>query len=142
MAKQQQPAFRIGSTHDRPLADELMGAPPPAPAAAPAPQAAAAAVPAQPPPLAERRGRWPAGRASETGERVPIRVQVPAALADRVRGAVAALAYRVEDWTSLNAATAAALEQFVTEAEQAYNGGQPFPWQAGRPLSPGRRVGQ
>jgi hypothetical protein len=142
MAKQQQPTFKIGSTHDRPLADELMGAPPPAPAATPTPQADVAAMPAQPPSLTERRSRQPAGRASEAPERVPIRVQVPAELADRVRGAVAALAYRVEDWTSLNAATAAALEQFVTEAEQAYNGGQPFPWQAGRPLSPGRRVGQ
>jgi hypothetical protein len=66
---------------------------------------------------------------------------VPEDLADRVRAAVAALAYRADDWASLNAATAAALEQFVTAAEAEYNGGQPFPWQPGRQLQPGRRVG-
>ena len=33
------------------------------------------------------------------------------------------------------------LEQFVTAAEAEYNDRQPFPWQPGRQLQPGRRVG-
>jgi hypothetical protein len=33
------------------------------------------------------------------------------------------------------------LEQFVTAAEAAHNDGEPFPWQPGRQLQPGRRVG-
>jgi hypothetical protein len=73
--------------------------------------------------------------------RAPIRVQVPQDLADRVRGAIATLQYRVPEWTSLNAATTAALEALVTQAERDYNGGEPFPWAQGRKLQPGRRVG-
>jgi len=81
-------------------------------------------------------------RAAPRETRTPIRVLIPEALADRVRGAVAALQYREPGWSSLNAAAAAALENFVTEAEQAHNGGRPFPWRAGRQLQPGRRMGQ
>ncbi|MFD8533878.1 hypothetical protein ACFV0L_41365 [Streptosporangium canum] len=113
------------------IADERMGvtAGPP-PAALPGP-----AAPSSTPPPPEQAA------AVEAPARVPIRVYVPAELADRVRGAVAALAYRTDDWASLNAATTAALERLVTEAEHQFNDGQPFPWTKGRQLQPGRRVG-
>jgi hypothetical protein len=115
--------------------DELTGGADAAPAAA---AAAAAASPSRRAPQSARvRAREPAPKVP----RVPIRIQVPEDLADRVRGAVAALAYRDDDWASLNTATAAALEQFVTAAEAEYNDGHPFPWQPGRQLQPGRRVG-
>lgn len=118
------------------ILDELTGAPPAPPAAPPSPAGpeVPASVPrAEPPPAVTPK---PAA-----ARRVPIRVQIPEQLADRVRGAVAALAYRADDWTSLNTATAAALEAFVSQAEAEHNGGRPFPWQPGRQLQPGRRVG-
>jgi hypothetical protein len=106
-------------------------------------QPAAAAVPADaaaPPDSRPSRSPQP-GAVTRSPQRVPIRVQVPAELADRVRAAVAALAYQDSDWSSLNEATAAALEQFVAAAEAKHNGGEPFPWRPGRKLQPGRRVG-
>jgi len=123
------PRFSIPSTlgpGSGSVLDELTGgpAPPAAPPAAPEPRAAPPASPVRRP------------------TRTPIRVQVPLDLADRVRGAIAALQYRVPDWSSLNAATAAALEQLVSQAERDHNNGQPFPWNPGRKLQPGRRVGQ
>jgi hypothetical protein len=117
--------------------DELTGGADAPSAAAAAPPAAAASPSRRAPQSARVRAREPAA----VVPRVPIRVQVPEDLADRVRGAVAALAYRDDDWASLNTATAAALEQFVTSAEAEHNDGQPFPWQPGRQLQPGRRVG-
>jgi hypothetical protein len=128
------------------LLDELTGAP--ASAAAPRPVQPAPAAPAAAPP-AERPARQAAPEApaadTERGgkpARVPIRVQVPEELADRVRAAVAHLAWQEENWSSLNAATAAALEQFVKAAEQEHNNGEPFPWTPGRQLPAGRRVGR
>lgn len=118
------------------ILDELTGAPPAPPAATP--PTTTPEVPASTP----RAEPHPAAAPEPTaGRRVPIRVQIPEPLADRVRGAVAALAYRADSWTSLNAATAAALEAFVSQAEAEHNGGQPFPWRPGRQLQPGRRVG-
>lgn len=121
------PRFAIQSTQPPggSVLDELTGTPPAAapPTAAPAANQAARRAPAGP-------------------RRTPIRVHIPEALADRVRGAVATLAYQVPEWASLNAATAAALEQFVTAAEREHNDGEPFPWRAGHHLQPGRRVGQ
>ena len=103
--------------------------------------AAAAAPPAAAPP--ERRPSLAAQPRGVPGsaERSSIRVQVPVVLADRFRGAVAALAYRDRDWSSLNAAVAAAMERFVADTEAAYNNGDPFPWEPGGQLQPGRRVG-
>ena len=113
--------------------DELLTGAPPAPAAvpsaAPVPSASAAPRRAQP------------GAGANTAQRVSIRVQVPAVLADRVRAAVAALAYQDPEWSSLNAATATTLERFVEDAEAAHHDGRPFPRQPGRQLQPGRRVG-
>jgi hypothetical protein len=129
------PKFAIHSTQPpgaSSVLDELTGGAPTAPAAA-APPVRAAPEPGSrtaPP-------ESPAPRVS----RDPIRVQVPRDLADRVRGAIAALAYRVPEWASLNVATAAALEQLVSQAEREHNNGEPFPWQPGDHLLPGRRVG-
>jgi len=106
--------------------DELTGGQQPA-APPPDPRPRAAPAPTAPPPRPQR---------------VPIRVQVPQDLADRVRGAIATLQYRVPEWASLNVATAAALEQLVTQAEREHNDGEPFPWQSGHKLQPGRRVGR
>jgi hypothetical protein len=33
------------------------------------------------------------------------------------------------------------MERFVEDAEAAYNNGDPFPWEPGGQLQPGRRVG-
>jgi hypothetical protein len=125
--------FAIGSTQPSggSVLDELTGVTPeaaaePTAAASPDPRTARAAQP---------------GGAARNPERVPIRVQVPVVLADRCRGAVAALAYRDRNWASLNAAVAAAMERFVEDAEAAYNNGDPFPWEPGGQLQPGRRVG-
>lgn len=123
--------FQVQSTQPGgSVLDELTGGGQPRPE--PAPALPAAEAPRQP------RAAAPAAALART----PIRVQVPVDLADRVRGAVAALAYQVPAWSSLNAATTAALEQFVTDAETEYNGGERFPWDPGRQLQPGRRVGQ
>lgn len=113
--------------------DELTGASASAAAAA-APSAAA------PPDRRPSRVMQPGG-VPRSSERASIRVQVPVVLADRCRGAVAALAYRDRNWASLNAAVAAAMERFVEDAEAAYNNGDPFPWEPGGQLQPGRRVG-
>lgn len=129
------------------LLDELTGgAAPAAPAAAPRRPVQApltAAVPDLPAARAARRPAEPAEApaAGIPGKRVPIRVQVPEELADRVRAAVTHLAWRAESWSSLNAATTAALEQFVKAAEDEHNGGEPFPWTPGKQLPAGRRVG-
>ena len=125
-------AFSLPSTNPGgSILDELTGAPPAPPAARPE-------VPASAPRAEPHPATAPEPAAAR---RVPIRVQIPEPLADRVRGAVAALAYRADSWTSLNAATAAALEEFVSRAEAEHNNGLPFPWQPGRQLQPGRRVG-
>ena len=123
------PRFSIPSTlasGSGSVLDELTGSPAPsaAPSAGPDPRVT---QPASPEPRSTR---------------TPIRVQVPQDLADRVRGAIATLQYRVPEWSSLNVATAAALEQLVSQAEREHNNGEPFPWQRGRKLQPGRRVGQ
>jgi len=139
--------FHLASTLPKgSILDELTdSAPAPArraatpPPAAEPPAAAAAPLPA---PATIPSARQPARPQADRATRTPIRVNVPPALADRVRAAVAALQYRVPEWESLNIATTAALERLVTEAEQAYNGGEPFPWQRGGHLRPGRRVGQ
>jgi hypothetical protein len=47
----------------------------------------------------------------------------------------------VPEWESLNAATTAALERLVSEAEREHNHGEPFPWRQDGHLRPGRRVG-
>ena len=117
------------------MLDELTGAAP-----AP-PDPASGSTPARP---ARRTRPAPAPEpapVTAAPQRTPIRVQIPDDLADRVRGAVAALAYRDPAWSSLNAATTAALGRFVAAAEKAYNDGEPFPWTPGRQLQPGRRVG-
>ena len=141
MSTSKPPKFAIHSTQPgaASVLDELTGGGPAPPAAAaplvrtapepgsrPAPPAPASPAPASPAPRVARD---------------PIRVQVPRDLADRVRGAIAALAYRVPEWASLNVATAAALEQLVSQAEREHNNGEPFPWQPGDHLMPGRRVG-
>jgi hypothetical protein len=121
--------------HPEPIVSTGAGAT--APPAAPEPDP-------EPEPVAPSRPGPPAQRAEGpalAGKRVPIRVQVPEELADRVRAAVAALAYQEDAWSSLNSATAAALEKLVAEAEAEHNDGQPFPWRPGRQLQPGRRVG-
>jgi hypothetical protein len=124
--------FGIQSTHSGgSVLDELTGG---HGAATAAPSAAA-----EPDPRAARAAQ--PGGVPRGAERASIRVQVPEVLADRVRGAVAALAYRDRNWSSLNAATAAALERAVEDAEAAYNNGEPFPWEPGGQLQPGRRVG-
>jgi hypothetical protein len=129
--------FDLGSTQPpSSVLDELTGGADAAP-----PAGAAAAAAASPSRRAQQSARVRAREPAVKVPRAPIRIQVPEDLADRVRGAVAALAYRDDDWVSLNAATAAALEQFVTAAEAEYNDGQPFPWQPGRQLQAGRRVG-
>lgn len=133
--------FSLPSTKPAGLLEELTGTAAPAPAAA-APRPVPAVPGADPP--AERHARQAATEAPAAGlpgKRVPIRVQVPEELADRVRAAVAHLAWREESWSSLNAATAAALEKFVEAAEDDHNGGEPFPWKPGRQLPAGRRVG-
>jgi hypothetical protein len=125
--------FKVGSTQpSASVLDELTGG-------TPAPSASAAPGPA-PAVSAPRPVRVDPPVAAPV-QRVPIRVQVAEGLADRVRAAVAALAYQVPEWSSLNAATAAALERFVADAEAEHNDGEPFPWQPGRQLQPGRRVG-
>lgn len=143
--------FTLSSTHQSSgLLDELTGVGPRPAAAEPAAQARPDDTPAHAPaaPLshparpAAHPAEVPTAPAATASKHASIRVHVPQVLADRVRGAVAALAYQVEGWSSLNAATAAALEQFVAQAENAYNGGKPFPWTPGRQLQPGRRVGQ
>lgn len=128
------PRFQVHSTTGGgSLADELMGAGP----------APARPEPAQPAPPAPPRTRGPAAAPpAAPARRTPIRVHIPADLADRVRGAVAALAYKAEGWSSLNAATTAALEAFVAAAERRYNNGDPFPWTPGSQLQPGRKLGQ
>jgi hypothetical protein len=113
--------------------DELTGASTPAAAAAAPPGAA-------PPDRRPSRAAQPGG-VPRSGARASIRVQVPEVLADRFRGAVAALAYQDRNWSSLNAAVTAAMERFVEDAEAAYNNGDPFPWEPGGQLQPGRRVG-
>lgn len=142
--------FALASTHQPTgLLDELTGGPGPAaaePAAQARPDDTTARAPAAPRPRPARPGvgpaETPATPADTPAQRAPLRAQVPKALADRVRGAVAALSYKEPGWSSLNAATTAALEQFVTQAENAYNNGKPFPWTPGGQLQPGRRVGQ
>lgn len=131
------PRFNVTSTQQTPpasIADELMGTPTSA-----APVSAPPAAPLAQPVVTPR----PAGRPVEPAPpaKVPIRAHVPAELADRVRGAVAALGYQVDGWSSLNSAVVAALEQFVADAEQQYNHGRPFPWEQGRQLQPGRKLG-
>ena len=126
------PKFQVHSTTtgSGSIAEELMGAGP----------ATARPEPAQPAPGgAPPQPRVPAPAASQ---RTPIRVHIPGGLADRVRGAVAALGYKADGWSSLNAATAAALEEHVTAAERRYNDGQPFPWVRGSQLQPGRKLQQ
>lgn len=138
--------FSLPSTKPAGVLEELTSGP-----AAPAPPAARTVQPAPAAPAGLPAGRPARQAAPEAPEapaadvparRVPIRVQVPEELADRVRAAVTHLAWREESWSSLNAATAAALEQFVKAAEDAHNGGEPFPWTPGRQLPAGRRVGR
>lgn len=133
------PRFAIQSTQQPSILDEITGGAPAPPSARPR------AVPATPAPTAASRPvrtPTPAAEPAPSSARAPIRVQIPWELADRVRGAIASLQYRIPEWNSLNTATAAALEQLVTQAEDDHNDGQPFPWQPGHKLQPGRRVGQ
>lgn len=141
-------SFTIPSTVAAPpsVFDELTGASPQpaAPAEPPAEPDSPPVITSAPAQLlrATTPARQPA-RSSQPAQdaRVPIRVQVPQALADRVRGAIAHLQYREPGWESLNMATEAALEAFVAQAEQDHNDGQPFPWNSGQKLRPGRRIG-
>ena len=136
MSTSKPPKFAIHSTQPgaASVLDELTGGGPAPPAAAAPP------VRTAPEPGSRPASPAPAAAAARV-TRDPIRVQVPKDLADRVRGAIAALAYRVPEWASLNVATAAALEQLVSQAEREHNNGEPFPWQPGNHLLPGRRVG-
>jgi hypothetical protein len=135
--------FTLPSTKPAGVLEELTSGPAASapPAARPDP-AAPADLPAGRPARRAAPEAPEAPAADVPARRVPIRVQVSEELADRVRAAVAHLAWQEESWSSLNAATAAALEKFVKAAEDAHNGGEPFPWTPGRQLPAGRRVGR
>jgi len=122
--------FEVASTQASVLDELTAGVP-----------ATAAMSPAPPAPAAERHERAPQVEPPPKKTRVPIRVQVPEDIADRFRAGVAALAYRVPAWQSLNEAVADAMEQYVAAAEAEHNGGERFPWEPGRQLQSGRRVG-
>jgi hypothetical protein len=115
--------------------DELTGAQPQAaplrPAAGPA---QARTMPSQPPAAA--------ASGKSAGKPPMLRNPVSPGLMDRLNGAVAALGYVDPRMANKTVAITVALEALLADVEAAYNNGQPFPWQSGRGLHPGRRVGQ